>query len=83
MVFFELSVTPTDINFSAKFKERKVSAMHSSDIKFIRKRDGRLEAFDPQKIEHAIIAAVKSVGGDDVQKAQEITRQMVSFLEVV
>lgn len=57
--------------------------MHSSDIKFIRKRDGRLETFDPGKIETAIIAAVKAVGGEDVEKAQEITRQTVSFLEVM
>jgi anaerobic ribonucleoside-triphosphate reductase len=57
--------------------------MYSSDIKFIRKRDGRLESFDPQKIEHVIIAAVKSVGGGDTEKAKEITRQTVSFLEVI
>lgn len=66
-----------------KSKKEKGSAMYSSDIKFIRKRDGRLESFDPKKIENAIIAAVKAVGGEDVEKAKEITRQTVSFLEVV
>lgn len=57
--------------------------MYSTDIKFIRKRDGRLEAFDPKKIESAVFAAAKAVGGENVEKAQEITRQTVSFLEVL
>ena len=57
--------------------------MYSSDIKFIRKRDGRLEDFDPSKIEGAILAAAKSVGGEDVAKAEKVTRQSISFLEVM
>ena len=57
--------------------------MYSTDIKFIRKRDGRLEPFDPKKIESAIFAAAKAVGGEDIEKAREITRQAISFLEVI
>ncbi len=57
--------------------------MYSTDIKFIRKRDGRLEPFDPKKIEKAIFAAAKSVGGEDAEKAKNITRQTITFLEVL
>ncbi len=57
--------------------------MYSTDIKFVRKRDGRLEPFDPKKIESAVLAAAKAVGGENRAKAQEITRQTVSFLEVL
>ncbi len=57
--------------------------MYSTDIKFIRKRDGRLEPFDPQKMESAIFAAAKAVGGENTEKSQEITRQAISFLEVL
>jgi len=57
--------------------------MYSTDIKFIRKRDGRLEPFDPKKIETVVFAAATAVGGEDIEKAREITRQTVSFLEVL
>lgn len=57
--------------------------MFSTDIKFIRKRDGRLEPFDPDKIEGAVFAAAKAVGGEDKEKSREITRQAISFLEVL
>jgi len=57
--------------------------MFSTDIKFVRKRDGRLEPFDPTKIEAAIFSAAKAVGGEDVEKSREITRQAISFLEVL
>ena len=57
--------------------------MFSTDIKFVRKRDGRLEPFDPEKIESAVFSAAKAVGGEDVEKSREITRQAVSFLEVI
>jgi len=57
--------------------------MYETDIKFVRKRDGRLEPFDPKKVEIAVFAAAKAVGGEDTEKAQEITRQTISFLEVL
>ncbi|MBF0217532.1 MAG: ribonucleoside triphosphate reductase [Candidatus Omnitrophica bacterium] len=57
--------------------------MYSTDIKYIRKRDGRLEDFDPGKIEKAIFGAAKAVGGEDIEKARKITHQLVSYLEVL
>ncbi|MBU0571383.1 MAG: ribonucleoside triphosphate reductase [Candidatus Omnitrophica bacterium] len=57
--------------------------MHPTDIKFIRKRDGRLEQFEPAKIDKAILEAAKAVGGEDAQKARDITRKLISFLEVM
>ena len=57
--------------------------MFSTDIKFIRKRDGRLEAFDPEKIMKAVFASVKAVGGEDFEKTETIAKQAVSFLEVM
>lgn len=57
--------------------------MYSTDIKFVRKRDGRLEPFEPSKVEAAIFAAAKAVGGENLEKSQEITRQTISFLEVL
>jgi len=57
--------------------------MYSTDIKFVRKRDGRLEPFDPKKIENAVFSAAKAMGGEDIEKAREITRQAISFLEVI
>jgi ribonucleoside-triphosphate reductase len=65
------------------FIKKKGFFMYASDIKFVRKRDGRLENFDPPKIEQAIFSAAKAVGGEDIEKAREITRQAISFLEVL
>ncbi|MFH1846293.1 MAG: ATP cone domain-containing protein, partial [Candidatus Omnitrophota bacterium] len=57
--------------------------MYSTEIKFVRKRDGRLEPFDPVKIESAIFSAAKAVGGEDERRSRDITRQTISFLEVL
>lgn len=57
--------------------------MRKTEIKFVRKRDGRLEPFESKKIENAILSAVKAVGGQDVDKVSQITRQTVSFLEAL
>ena len=57
--------------------------MYDTDIKFVRKRDGRLEPFDPKKIEKAILSAAKAVGGEDLERARNITRQTITFLEVL
>jgi anaerobic ribonucleoside-triphosphate reductase len=65
------------------FLKGKGQKMYPTDIKFVRKRDGRLEPFDPKKIEVAVFSAAKAVGGEDIEKAQEITRQTISFLEVL
>ncbi len=52
-------------------------------LKFIRKRDGRLVAFEEEKITAAIRNAVRAVGGSDMEKPAQITRQVVGILEVI
>lgn len=52
-------------------------------IEFIRKRDGRLVSFEEQKIAQAIIKAVQAVGGSNMQKAADITRQVSGILSVL
>jgi len=54
-----------------------------SKVEYIRKRDGRIEKFDENKITEAIFKAVKAVGGDDIQPAKTITNQIVAVLEVL
>ena len=50
---------------------------------FIRKRDGRLVPYDEEKIAQAIIKAVQAVGGNDFDKAVDITRQVGGILSVL
>ncbi len=49
-------------------------------IEFVRKRDGRLVAYDRSKITEAIFKAVKAVGGEDREKAEELARQAENYL---
>ncbi len=46
----------------------------------IKKRDGREVAFDPSKITEAIFKAAKAVGGEDRQKALELTLAVMKVL---
>jgi len=46
----------------------------------IRKRDGREVPFDPSKITEAIFKAAKAQGGEDYQKALELTLQVMRVL---
>ncbi|ORJ60328.1 ribonucleoside triphosphate reductase [Geothermobacter hydrogeniphilus] len=52
-------------------------------LEFIRKRDGRLAAFEPDKIIEAIRKAVQAVGGSDLEKPKQITAQVSGILEVI
>ncbi len=52
-------------------------------IEFIRKRDGRLVPYEEEKIAEAIEKAVRAVGGSDMQKAADITRQVGVILSVL
>jgi len=52
-------------------------------LEFIRKRDGRLDPFDEGKINEAIKKAVRAAGGTDMDKAADISRQVVGILEVI
>jgi ribonucleoside-triphosphate reductase len=51
-------------------------------LEFIRKRDGRLVPFEEEKITQAVIKAVKAVGGEDFDKARQISHQVVEFLAI-
>lgn len=50
-------------------------------ISEIIKRDGRCEAFNPEKITHAIFKAAVACGGKDFQLAEELRKQVVKVLE--
>ncbi len=50
-------------------------------FKEIRKRDGRVVYFDPEKITDAIFKAAKAVGGHDRSIAENLTRQVVKNLQ--
>jgi len=49
-------------------------------MKFVRKRDGRLEPFDQERITNAVWKAAKSVGGTDREQAKRISGQVVAEL---
>lgn len=57
--------------------------MSQVEIKYIRKRDGRLVKFDPEKITNAIYKAVRATGSDDRKKAEKVSRNVSSILNVV
>ncbi len=50
-------------------------------MKFVRKRDGRLEPFDQERITAAVWKAAKAVGGKDREQARSISDQVVAELE--
>lgn len=52
-------------------------------LEYIRKRDGRLAPFEGEKITSAIAKAVLAVGGADMDKAEQIGRQVIGILEVI
>lgn len=49
-------------------------------IQEIRKRDGRVEAFDPSKIQSAIFKAAVAVGGNNENLSKELTAEVVRIL---
>ncbi|MEM3550054.1 MAG: ribonucleoside triphosphate reductase [Candidatus Bathyarchaeia archaeon] len=50
-------------------------------MKFVRKRDGRLEVFDQERITNAIWKAAKAVGGKDRELAKRLSDQVVEELK--
>ncbi len=50
-------------------------------MKFVRKRDGRLEQFDQERITNAVWKAAKAVGGKDKERARRISDQVLAELE--
>jgi len=49
-------------------------------FKEIRKRDGRVVSFEPDKITDAVYKAASSVGGKDRNIAKKLTKQVMDFL---
>ena len=52
-----------------------------SKIEKIRKRDGRVVKFQPEKVTEAIWAAAQSVGGKDRAAAEKLTKDVIRLLE--
>jgi len=50
-------------------------------LKYVRKRDGRLEPFDQERITNAIWKAAKAVGGKDRELAKRLSDQVVEELK--
>ncbi len=50
-------------------------------IKLIKKRDGRIDEFDRKRISRAIFKAARSVGGEDYERAERLTDEVVAILE--
>jgi ribonucleoside-triphosphate reductase len=50
-------------------------------MKYVRKRDGRLEPFDQERIANAVWKAAKAVGGKDREQAKKISDQVVAELK--
>jgi len=50
-------------------------------MKYVRKRDGRLEEFDSERITNAIWKAAKAVGGKDRELSKRLSDQVVAELE--
>lgn len=50
-------------------------------MKFVRKRDGRLEQFDQDRITSAVWKAVKAVGGKDREQAKLVSDQVLAELK--
>ena len=51
-------------------------------MKFVRKRDGRLEPFDQERITNAIWKAAKAVGGRDRELAKRLSDEVMAQLKV-
>jgi anaerobic ribonucleoside-triphosphate reductase len=50
-------------------------------MKYVRKRDGKLEPFDQERITNAIWKAAKAVGGKDRAQSKQISDQVVAELK--
>ncbi|MEM2110899.1 MAG: ribonucleoside triphosphate reductase [Candidatus Bathyarchaeia archaeon] len=55
--------------------------MRIERVRYVRKRDGRLESFDSERITNAIWKAARAVGGKDRELAKRLSDQVVAELE--
>lgn len=51
-------------------------------MKYVRKRDGKLESFNQERITNAVWKAAKAVGGQDREQAKRVSDQVVAELNV-
>ena len=49
-------------------------------MKYVRKRDGKLADFDPERITNAIWKAARAVGGKDKETSKRLSEQVVEEL---
>ena len=54
-----------------------------SNVKYIRKRDGRIVAFVKEKITEAIFKAAEAVGGTDKEQTASITESVMGIVNIV
>ena len=52
-------------------------ATQAMQVTQVRKRDGSIASFNPDKISHAIFKAAQACGGTDFEQAEDITAQVV------
>jgi ribonucleoside-triphosphate reductase len=45
-------------------------------VKYVRKRDGKLEAFDQERITIAVWKAAKAVGGKDREQSKRVSDRL-------
>ncbi len=57
--------------------------MKNSRIKQIRKRDGSIVPFDPEKITDAVFKAAVAVGGSDKNTASTVSQSVLGILEII
>ena len=62
-----------------RFAAVSYTHLHNTMIESIRKRSGDIVPFEPEKITWAIFKAAAAVGGDDWQRAEELSRQVVEM----
>jgi ribonucleoside-triphosphate reductase len=61
--------------------KEQLNSMEGQELEQIRKRDGRVVAFDKKKISDAIFKAASAVGGEDKLLADELANAVVLFLK--
>ena len=74
-------MTPKKSNKKKKVKKVSRKGTKKLSLTRIRKRDGSLKKFDPDKIMVAVFKATQAVGEEDLKKARRVTDKVVKILE--
>jgi ribonucleoside-triphosphate reductase (formate) len=64
-----------------KLEKSERSGERLSTVKSVKKRDGRVVEFVPEKVTNAIFAAAQSIGGTDKEMASQLAQDVVDLLE--